>query len=116
MLTNAFPSMDPALPRWLLASAILLVSALVLAEESKRLAAPYDQILSDDIYERAEGWREPQTTGDEWRRPKTEPQSRMKFGYDSTYEELRARDETRYSGKPISEGNVRPSTQINLGF
>jgi len=73
--------------------AILLVSVLVLAEERKRLEAPpiYKQIMSGELHERTEGWREPQTTGDDWRRPKTEPLSQMKFACDSTYEELRAR-------------------------
>jgi hypothetical protein len=45
-----------------------------------------------------------------------EPKSRITFGYDSAYEELRARDETRYSSKPINQGDVQPSTQIKFGF
>ncbi len=115
---HAIPLTDPALTRWLIASAVLLVSAFVLAEGTKRLEAPpfYGQVLSDDIYERAEGWREPPIAEDELRAPKMEPKSRIKFGYDSTYEELRARDETRYSSKPINQGDVQPSTQIKFGF
>lgn len=118
MSIHPIPTVDPALARWLIASSVLLISALVLAEDNARLEAPplYDQILSDEIYERAEGWREPATEEDEWRKSKPEPKSRIRFGYDSTYEELRARDETRYSSKPINQRDLQPSTQINLGF
>lgn len=118
MSMHAIPITEPALTRWLTASGILLVSAFVLADDTARLEAPplYGQILSDDIYERAEGWREPQMAGDGWRESKPEPKSRVRFGYDSAYEELRARDETQYSSKPINQGDVRPTTQFNLGF
>jgi len=118
MSIHTIPTTDPTMARRLVASGVLLASAFVLAEGNTRLEAPplYDQILSDDIYERAEGWREPAMDGEEWRTSKPEPRSRIRFGYDSAYEELRARDETRYSSKPINQGDVQPSTQINLGF
>ena len=118
MAIHPILAMDPALARWLIASSVLLISAFVLAEGNARLEAPplYDQILSDEIYERAEGWREPAVEEDEWRTSRPEPKSRIRFGYDSAYEELRARDETRYSSKPINQRDIQPSTQINLGF
>ena len=118
MSIHPIPTMDPALTRWLITSSVLLISAFVLAEGNARLGSPplYDQILSDEIYESAEGWRDPAMEEDGWRTSKPEPKSRIRFGYDSAYEELRARDETRYSSKPINQRHVQPSTQINLGF
>ena len=114
MTTHVLLVTDQTPMRWVLASGILLVSALVLADDSRRLAVPpaYGEILSDDIYDRAETWREPKTLDDEWRAPKTEPNSRIRFGYDSAYEELRARDHTHYS----SRRELQPTTQFQLGF
>lgn len=119
MSIHTIPMTDQTPMRWLIASGVLLASAFVLAEGNTRLAAPpaYGDILSDDIYERASGWREPELPDDAWRAPKTEPKSRIKFGYDSTYEELRARDaDNGYSSKPIKQGDLRPNTQFKLGF
>lgn len=118
MSMHAAPTPEHALTRWLLTCGVLLVSAFVLADEMARLETPpvYNEMLSDEIYDRAAGWREPQMAGDAWRAPRPEPKSRIRFGYDSTYEELRARDETRYSTKPISRGNVQPATQLKFGF
>jgi len=118
MSIQPIPMNDPTLTRWLIASGVLLASAFVLANDDTRLEVPPAQgeILSDDIYERAEGWRELPTLEGGWREPKPQPKSRINFGYDSTYEELRARDDTGYSSKPLTVREPVPSTQFRLGF
>ena len=62
---------DTAAVTWraLLATGLLLASAFVLANDEARLkiSPTYGEILSDDIYERAEGWREPPIFESEWR-------------------------------------------------
>ncbi len=114
MTARVFPVTDQPPMRWMLASGVLLFSAIVLADNSPRLALSpgYGEILSDDIYDRAEAWREPKNLDDEWRAPKTEPKSRIRFGYDSAHEELRAREQTRHSG----QRELQPTTQFQLGF
>ena len=103
----------------LIATALLLVSVLVLANDEARLeiSPTYGEILSDDIYERAEGWREPPMFESEWRPPRTEPKGRIRFGYDSAYEELRARNASGNSGRSLNLRDPRPAaTQFRLEF
>ena len=92
--------------------------AALLANDDARLeiAPTYGEILSDEIYERAEGWREPPMFESEWRAPKPEPKSRIRFGYDSAYEEVRARDAARYSTKPPKLRDPRPATLFRLEY
>ena len=112
---------DTAAGTWraLLATGLLLASAFVLANDEARLkiSPTYGEILSDDIYERAEGWREPPIFESEWRPPRTEPKSRIRFGYDSAYEELRARNAPRDSGRSLNLRDPQPAaTQFRLEF
>ena len=104
--------------RWLFASGVLLASAFVLANDNARLtiSPTYGEMLSDDIYERAEGWREQPMFESEWRAPKPEPESRIKFGYDSAYEEVRAREDAKYSSRPMDLRDRPPATQFRLSF
>ena len=68
------------------------------------------------IYNRASGWRKPQEFDSEWRPEKQEQQSRIQFGYDSVYEEMRARDND-YSLDTGSGLDDRPqNTQFKIGF
>jgi len=111
------PMTDQTSVQWLIAAGILLTSALVLANDAARLEIPPGdgEILSDDIYERAEGWRQP-VIEDEWRTSKPEPSSRIRFGYDSTYEELRARDRAKYSNTRTEFLDRPPANQFQLRF
>jgi hypothetical protein len=104
--------------RWLVASGALLISAFVFANDNARLtiSPTYGEILSDDIYERAEGWREQPMFESEWRAPKPEPKSRIKFGYDSAYEEVRARENAMSSSRPMDLRDRPPATQFRLNF
>lgn len=119
ILTHAGSGMVGEIPmRWLVASGVLLTSAFVLANDDARLeiSPTYEEILSDDIYERAEGWREQPMFESEWRAPKTEPKSRIEFGYDSAYEEQRARDAAKYSSRPMDLIDRPPDNQFRFRF
>jgi hypothetical protein len=104
--------------RWLVASGVLFASAFVLANDNARLtiSPTYGEMLSDDIYERAEGWREQPMFESEWRAPKPEPKSRIKFGYDSAYEEVRAREDAKYSSRPMDLRDRPPAAQFRFSF
>jgi hypothetical protein len=52
----------------------------------------------------------------EWRAPKPEPKSRIKFGYDSAYEEVRAREDAKYSSRPMDLRDRPPAAQFRLSF
>ena len=105
--------------RALIAAGLLLTSAFVLANDDARLqiSPAYGEILSDDIYQRAEGWRQPPLFESEWRPPKPEPKSRIRFGYDSAYEEMRARNAGRDAITSLNLRDPRPAaTQFRLEY
>lgn len=118
MTADRSGSMADRMPtQWLIAACVLLSSALVLANDAARLefSSSEGEILSDDIYERAEGWREPMVS-DEWRVSKPEPESRIRFGFDSTHEELRARNRGKFSSRRIDPFDRPPTDQFELRF
>ena len=118
MVARNDPIADPAAVRWLLASMVLLASAFVLAKDNARLViSPADgEILSDDIYERAEGWREQPMFESEWRAPRQEPQSRIRFGFDSAFEEVRARDRAMNTSRRMDLIDRPPTSQFRFSF
>ena len=76
----------------------LLASTIILAETGTRLELPpkYDEIISEEIYQSAGGWRESSPTEYDWRAPpKKKKEGRIKFGYDtdSAYEQMGARQD-----------------------
>ncbi len=116
MITADYPN-AVFLTRPLVLTAVLLASAVVMAQESQRLRAPADdgRLLSDEIYRQAEGWRSDSLTAEHpWRRqPKPEPHARIHFGYDSAYEEHLVRGKDRWSSN-LHE--PMPSTLFRLEF
>lgn len=106
--------------RGALLTGVLLASAIVMAQENPGLQVPpgSQELLSDEIYEQAGGWRETSVSGSEWRAPPTpQPRSRINFGYDSVHEELRARDDANYSGTGLNLRDTQKSnTQLQLRF
>lgn len=102
----------------ILLSAALLASAMVIAQDDPRLeiSPTYGELLSDEIYEQAEGWRAPPMFESEWRAPKPQEQGRIRFGFDSAYEELQARDYDRYSSRQTNLRQPRPNTLLRLQF
>ena len=105
--------------RWLLGLSVTLFSLAVLAENAARIdITPVydDDRQSDEIYSNASGWRKPPAYENEWRPEKQQQESRIKFGYDSAYEDMRARDSvfSQDAGTGLTE---RPqNTQFKIGF
>lgn len=92
---------------------VLLASAIVLAQEDPRLQVEAGErlLLSDEIYEQAEGWRAPPMIEEPWRAPKREPRARINLGYDATYEDARLRD---YGLNQTRRSNLREPTPSTL--
>jgi hypothetical protein len=91
----------------------------VLAGNAERLdiSPDYDEERhSEEIYNSASGWRTPPEIEREWRPEEQERKSRIQFGYDSVYEEMRARDKD-FSLDTGSGLDDRPrNTQFKIGF
>jgi hypothetical protein len=117
-------ALDPAMEagngsRWLLGLTVMLFSLVVLAENAARLdisPAYDDERQSDAIYSSATRWRKPPEFEREWRPEEQGQKSRIQFGYDSVYEEMRARDND-YSLDTGSGLDDRPqNAQFKIGF
>jgi hypothetical protein len=105
--------------RWLISLPVVLFSLVVLAENSARLdilPTDDDDRLTEEIYNSATGWRTPAASENEWRRETPQPGGRIQFGYDSAYEEMRARD-NNYGLDTTSGGIDHPqNTQLRISF
>jgi hypothetical protein len=106
------------LNRRILSISVLLASAIVIAQEGARLQISPDEgsLLTDEIYEQAEGWRKPPMIEDPWRAPAEEPRSRIHFGYDSAYEEQRMRNAGFEETRPSNLREPTPNTLFRLEF
>ncbi len=96
-----------------------LTSFVVLADSGDllRLTPAYNtEQLGEEIYDSMDEWRMPPAYDSEWRSEKPRQESRIKFGYDSAYEEMRARgyDNSLYTGS--NHGEPVPSSQIRISF
>ena len=117
MTALIFPSASSVMNRRALGVAVLLASAMVIARDDERLDIPPDvgSLMTDEIYEQAEGWRTP-GSGEGWRAPEPQRQPRMHFGFDSAFEEKQMRD-TRYQEiRRSSLGETTPNTQFRVDF
>lgn len=114
----------------LLALGMLLTSAVVLAQTAAdRLESNrnFDDVLVDQIHEDAGLWRktpEPELDG-HWRADSVpskpmERDSRVTWGYDSAYEELRSRDNERTGSRRTSPnydfGEERTGSLLRFNF
>ena len=105
--------------RWLIGLPVLLLSFVVLAENAARLdisPAYDDDRLTDEIYDNASGWRKPPAYENEWRPEKQKQTSRIQFGYDSAYEEMRARGKDYTLDTGLGNMDHPQNTQINISF
>jgi hypothetical protein len=105
--------------RWLIGLSVMLVSFVVLAENTARLEiSPVhdDDLVLDEIYKSANGWRKPPEYESEWRPEKQAQKSRIQFGYDSAYEEMRARGNDYTVGTGLGLKDQPQSTQIKISF
>jgi hypothetical protein len=117
-------AMDPAAEtransRWLIGLSVMLFSIAVLAENASRIdiAPTYDDDrVTDEIYNSASGWRTPPEFESEWRPERQQQQSRIQFGYDSAYEEMRARDNDNRLDTGMGLKDHSQNTQFKIGF
>jgi hypothetical protein len=96
----------------------MLFSLIVLAENSARLdILPTDDDLpTEEIYNSAAGWRNPAANENEWRQGRRQPASRIQFGYDSAYEEMRARDNNPGLDTGLDGIDHPQNTQLRIRF
>jgi hypothetical protein len=117
-------AMDPATgarinSRWLIGLSVMLFSLVVLAENDARLEispAYDDDRVTDEIYSSTSGWRRPPEYESEWRPEKQQQESRIQFGYDSVYEEMRARDNDYSQNTGFGLKDRQQNTQFKIGF
>jgi hypothetical protein len=105
--------------QWLIGLSVMLFTIVVFAENATRLdiyPTYDDDRLSDEIYNSASGWRHPPEYGSEWRPGKPKQESRIQFGYDSAYEEMRARDNDYTLNPGLGLRDNPQSTQFKLSF
>ena len=104
---------------WLSGLIFLLFSLVVFAENSAHLdilPTDDDEHLTDEIYNAATGWRTPAVYENEWRRETRRPASRIQFGYDSGYEEMRARDSSYGLDNGSGAIDHPQNTQLRIPF
>ena len=95
----------------------LLASTIILAETGNRLELPpmYDEIISEEIYQSAGGWRKSSPTEYEWRPPpKKKKEGRIKFGYDtdSAYEQMGARQDDYFATNQTGLSEPKPTNTL----
>lgn len=116
-IAQAMRDAMPGPARWL--PPLLLTATLAIAADQSRLeiGGGYEDLLTDEIYRQAEGWRAPPAFESEWRAPREKDSGRIRFGYDSVYEEQRARQQ---AGRPVNDQmNLReptPNTLLRWSF
>jgi hypothetical protein len=116
--------MDPATEahissRWFIGLPVMLLSLAVLAENAPRLEispSDDDDRLTNEIYNSASGWRSPTEDESQWRPERQKQESRIRFGYDSAYEEMRARGKNYSLDKGLGPVDHPPNTQFNISF
>jgi hypothetical protein len=104
--------------RGLLWLGILVVSVITLANEGGRLKISpfYDDLQKDEIYDGAAEWRKPPMYESEWRAPRKPTEGRIEFGYDSAYEQMRAREEEFFPRREFELHEPKPSSQFRIKF
>jgi hypothetical protein len=105
--------------RWLIGISVMFFSFVVLAGNSGRIdisPAYDDDRLADEIYSNSSGWRKPPEYEREWRPEQQQQESRIQFGYDSAYDEMRARDSVYSQDTGMGLTDRPQNTQFKIGF
>jgi hypothetical protein len=105
--------------RWIAGLSVMLFSLVVMAENTARLeiSPSYDEgRQTTEIYNSAGGWRTPPASESEWRPEAQQQESRIQFGYDSAYEEMRARSNDNSLGTDFGLTGQPKNTQFKIGF
>jgi hypothetical protein len=116
--------MDPATEarvnsRWFIGLSVMLFSLVVLAEDATRLEispAYDDDRVTDEIYNSANGWRKPPEYESEWRPQRQMHESRIQFGYDSAYEEMRTSGNDNSLDTGLGVIDHPQNTQLKINF
>ena len=98
---------------------ILLLVALIASADRLQLSDSYfDEMLTDEMYRNEVEWRPPPEYDSEWRSgaQRQKDQGRIRFGYDSAYDELMSRDFERNSGTSFENDRIRPNTILRIQF
>jgi hypothetical protein len=117
-------AMDPATglhlsSRWLIGLSVMLFSLVVLAENAARIdisTTDDDDRLTGEIYNSASGWRKPPEYESEWRPENQKQEGRIQFGYDSAYEEMRARDNNYGLDTGLNRIDRPENSQFKISF
>ncbi len=95
-----------------------IISITLIAHAADRLivSPDYESLISDGVYEDSQNWRQPNDDDPGWRQPQQQKESRIKFGYDPAYEEIRARKSEESSGSSFGYEQTRPSSLFRMDF
>jgi hypothetical protein len=120
MILAIYPATEAHISsRCLIGLSVMLFSLVVLAENAARpdISPVYDDDrLTNEIYDNATEWRKPPAYESEWRPEKQKQNSRIQFGYDSAYEEMRARDNDYSTDTGVGRIDHPQNTQLNISF
>jgi len=105
--------------RWLIGMAVMLFSLVVLAGNPAQIdISPVDDDdrFVDEIYSSSNGWRKPPAYEREWRPEERKQESRIQFGYNPAYEEMKARDSDYSPDTGRGLKDQPQNTQFKIGF
>ena len=104
--------------RWRIGLVAMMLSFIAMAENGGTitLSPTFDDRLTDEIYDSGRVWRMPPAYQDEWRPEKPRQKSRIEFGYDSTYEALRLRDDAQRGDIAQKLPDPKPAAQFRFKF
>jgi len=116
---TVMPVMVPAKSLWAVI-ALIFLSSIVVAETIERLQsdAKFDQLARQEIFDSNTELRLDLPPENEWRaqQPVSEHNSRIKYGADPDYEEIKARDQSLFNMQQHEFGGDRPSAIIRFKF
>lgn len=95
-----------------------IISITLIAQAADRLivSPDYESLISDGVYEDSQNWRQPNDDELGWRQQQQQKESRIKFGYDPTYDEMRARKSQESSSSSFGYEQTKPSSLFRLEF
>lgn len=105
--------------RWFFGLLFLLFALVVLAENAARLdilPTDDDDRLTDEIYSSTGGWRTPTVYENEWRPGTHASPTRIQFGYDSAYEQMRTVNRNYGPSTGLGDIDHPQNTQLRISF
>jgi len=120
MFNNIMKFTDNAELRPLTTLVFLLASTIVLAQNGTELKLPttsFDDLDPVEI-DSGGGWRDSSTSDYDWRSPDDQPQGRIRYGYDPSYEEMQIRHNQQYNTNRSGPefGDTQAPAQIRFKF